>query len=235
MHGIEQELRAEIARLTAERDQALSRMQPHPHVSHPALRAEHVANARLFANREDLVASLRPEIGNGVIAELGVATGDFSKVLIRLLAPKKFVGIDIFQMHHYPSHWGIPIETLLQGRTHRGYYEYNLRDSKDILVVEEGDGKERLESYPDDHFDMIYIDAFHTYESVVADAAVCVRKVRPGGILFFNDYIFWSHGDHTPYGVVQACNDLVVNHGYDVVGFALQQQMYCDMAIRRPH
>lgn len=235
LYKAERRLRAEIAQLKAERDQALSRMQSHPHLNHPALRAEHVRNARLYATREDLVASLRPEIGHGVIAELGVATGDFSKVLIRLLSPRKFVGLDIFNMHHYPSHWGIPIETLLQGMTHRGYYEHNLRESKDILVVEEGDGKERLATYPNDHFDMIYIDAFHTYESVKADAEICVKKVRPGGILFFNDYLIWSHGDHTPYGVVQVCNELVVNNGYDVVGFALQQQMYCDMAIRRPN
>jgi hypothetical protein len=220
--------------LTAERDYAQSRMAPHPNVSHPALTAEHLKNARLFANREDMVASLNTQIGRGRIAELGVATGDFSKILLRLLDPIQFVGLDIFEMHHADSHWGIPIEELLHGMTHRGYYEHNLRQWKDILVVEEGDGKTNLSKYPDDCFDMIYIDAFHTYEPVKAEAEICKQKVKPGGILFFNDYIMWSHCDHTPYGVVAACNELVVNEGYEVVGFALQQQMYCDMAVRRP-
>lgn len=179
--------------------------------------------------------SLRPEIGHGVIAELGVATGDFSKVLIQLLSPRQFVGFDIFEMHQYPEHWGIPIETLLHGMTHRDCYAHNLRESADILTIEIGDGQTYLARYPDSYFDMIYIDAFHTYEAVVRDAAVATQKVRPGGILFFNDYIIWSHGDHTPYGVVQVCNELIVNRGYDVVGFALQQQMYCDMAVRKPN
>lgn len=210
-------------------------MRSHPQLHHPALTRDHIRNARLYANRVDLVESLRPEIGHGVIAELGVATGDFSKVLIQLLSPRQFVGFDIFEMHQYPEHWGIPIETLLHGMTHRDCYAHNLRESADILTIEIGDGQTYLARYPDSYFDMIYIDAFHTYEAVVRDAAVATQKVRPGGILFFNDYIIWSHGDHTPYGVVQVCNELIVNRGYDVVGFALQQQMYCDMAVRKPN
>ena len=100
MFGNTNELKAQIASLTAERDYAQSRMVPHPNVSHPALTAEHLKNARLFANREDMVASLNTQIGRGRIAELGVATGDFSKVLLRLLDPIQFVGLDIFEMHH---------------------------------------------------------------------------------------------------------------------------------------
>jgi hypothetical protein len=47
----------------------------------------------------------------------------------------------------------------------------------------------------------------------------------------------WAHGggDHQPYGIVPVVNSLVVNEGYDVVAFALQQQMFCDIAIRKPH
>ena len=36
----------------------------------------------------------------------------------------------------------------------------------------------------------------------------------------------------TAYGVVPAVNELVVSEGWQVVGFALQQHMFCDIALR---
>lgn len=231
------DLHAKLEQVTRERDAMLHMTHPHPKTDHPALDQHHIRNARLYANRHYLIESLRPEIGHGKVAELGVAVGDFSKVMLHYLSPSQFVGFDIFTMHHSAGHWGMTIEELLKGMTHRKYFEYNLRDYAEVLVVEEGDSVENLTRYPDNYFDLIYVDARHDYEGVRADTEVSRRKVRPGGILIFNDYLMWAHGggDHQPYGIVPVVNSLVVNEGYDVVAFALQQQMFCDIAIRKPH
>jgi hypothetical protein len=80
---------------------------------------------------------------------------------------------------------------------------------------------------------MIYIDAHHSYEAVRQDAANAKAKLKGNGILIFNDYTMYDHVNRGPYGVVQAVNELVVLEDWQVIGFALQSQMFCDVAIRR--
>ena len=48
---------------------------------------------------------------------------------------------------------------------------------------------EAAKLFPDGYFDMVYIDASHFYEDVLADIAAWKSKVRPGGILGGHDYI----------------------------------------------
>jgi hypothetical protein len=57
---------------------------------YPALAAEHVQGARLFANRHDQIAGL-PIGKGGRVAEVGVCRAAFSKVLVDLLKPSQFV------------------------------------------------------------------------------------------------------------------------------------------------
>src|SRR5664279_5101501 len=66
---------------------------PHPHSS--ALTQRHLRDAKLYATRHDMVADLKIAPG-GVIAEIGVAYGDFSKYLLDTFKPKKFVAFDVF-------------------------------------------------------------------------------------------------------------------------------------------
>jgi glycosyltransferase involved in cell wall biosynthesis len=197
------------------------------------LRREHVDGARLFADRHDLVRGLRLRTG-GVIAELGVALGDFSEFLIRTLSPRRFVAIDIWTMHEWPEHWGQRSEVLFRGMTQRGFYEERFRPHGGQVVIESGLSYDAMERYPDACFDMIYIDAGHDYLSVRKDALVSARKVKRDGTLIFNDYILYDHLQQSPYGVVHAVNQMVVEEGWKVVGFALNNGMYCDIALRRP-
>ena len=60
----------------------------YPHTDYPALEAKHLDNPKFFANRNDLISSLRPGEG-GVIAEIGVAHGDFSEYLLDELQPQE--------------------------------------------------------------------------------------------------------------------------------------------------
>jgi len=42
--------------------------------------------------------------------------------------------------------------------------------------------------FPDEYFDMVYIDAFHTYKAVTQDIEAWFPKVKIGGILGGHDY-----------------------------------------------
>jgi hypothetical protein len=200
----------------------------------PTLKARHLCNAALFADRYDLIRSLAPLLRGGEIAELGVSRGDFSAFLMETLEPRLFVGFDIFNMHEYPELWGIPSRVFFEGKTHLEFFRDRFRDRGSQVLTEVGLSHVQLSNYPDDYFDMIYIDADHSYEGVKRDAQISVKKLKKTGVLIFNDYtMFDPIFANVPYGVVRAVNEMVVNEGWRVIGFAFERNMFCDIAIRR--
>jgi hypothetical protein len=198
----------------------------------PALQTKHLHDAALFADRYDLVRSLT-SLRHGTIAEVGVARGDFSEFLIDTLEPRLFVGFDLFQMHEYPEHWGTPSSVLFEGKTQLDFYHDRFRDRGSKIATEVGLGHVQLLKYPDEFFDLIYIDANHFYDAVKQDAQSATQKLKKTGILIFNDYTMFDPLANVAYGVVQAVNEMVVNDGWCVIGFALERLMFCDIAIRR--
>jgi len=164
---------------------------------------------------------------------VGVGLGAFSEFLLAELRPTRCVAIDAFGLHESPEVWGNSSASTFGDRSHIQYYAERLAAYKDSLVIEQGLSWEVLARYPDESFDLIYIDAAHDFESVRRDADIAVQKVRSEGILVFNDYTLVDPVNGESYGVVQVVNDLVVRHGWHVVAFALQRHLFCDIAIRR--
>jgi hypothetical protein len=198
----------------------------------PALAREHVEGARLFADRHDLVSSLDIP-PNPVIAEIGVARGDFSEFLIKQFDPGKFVAFDTFEMHKLTEAWGTPTKILFDGMTQLDFFRRRFSSISDRLIVEVGLSSTTLARQADNSFDLIYIDAMHDYQGVKSDAEQSARILKPEGILVFNDYIMFDHMLGVPYGIIPVVNEMVVNQGWAIVGFGLQRHMFCDIAIRR--
>lgn len=206
----------------------------YPHSNFPILHPHQFFGARLYANRESLVedfSQCMPRLQGSRIAEIGVALGDFSSRLIDGFAPAEFVAFDNFQMHNFPTHWGMKSEEIFGERTHREFFEDRFKDRSTKVICEEGSSEVTVPLYPDEYFDLIYVDARHTYEDVAVDADNARNKLAKHGVMIFNDYIMFDHLLGTPYGVVQVVNELVNTHGWNVLGFALQQHMFCDIAI----
>jgi Methyltransferase domain len=198
----------------------------------PTIGNEHLVDARLYANRKSMIASLSiPQ--SGKIAEIGVFKGAFSTFLIEELKPRQFFGFDAFAMHKRRNRNGISGAQLFEGLTHRQFYERAMAKFRDIVVPVEGLSAQTLRGYTDRSFDLVYVDAGHSYADAKADASFAVNMVSQTGFLVFNDYILIGPADYTPYGVVPVVNDLVVNHGWVIVGYALEDYLFCDIALRR--
>lgn len=88
------------------------------------------------------------------------------------------------------------------------------------LKVHRMTGVEGSKLYPDQHFDMVFIDAGHTYEEVKEDIACWAPKVKKGGLLAGDDYL-----PNTWMGVCQAVDEYCGGKPDGVVGKLWYKQL----------
>lgn len=195
---------------------------------------EHLlANARLLPDR-DAILPVVPK--HKVIAEVGVALGDFSDAFIRICEPRHFIGIDLFDVHNMAELWGQPTKALFSGGTHGAFYRKRfagLIDQGKVTVLE-GDSVASLAKLDDASLDIVYVDADHQYDSVKRELEIIRRKIKDDGWIILNDYIMNEAGfSNAAYGVIQATNEFMIAENWEMIYFAFQSYMYCDVVLRK--
>lgn len=80
-------------------------------------------------------------------------------------------------------------------------------------------------------FDLAFIDGSHDRQSVLADAAICQRFLRDGGMLAIHDYrtVRGEHDGRWDEGVTDAVNELLAS-GYETI-----ERAGTVIVIRRTH
>lgn len=170
------------------------------------LPAHLVEDCRCCASRKDLLYRL-PK--NGIVAEIGTQRGNFARAIVERAAPRELHLIDI---------------------------DFSLFDprglSGDHVARHCGLSHEVIATFPDQHFDWIYLDADHAYSATLRDARAAAPKVKPGGFLVFNDF---AHIDPElgRYGVHRAVTDFVHEQGWRVAFFAFNPEALYDVALQR--
>lgn len=200
---------------------------PHP----VSLTEDCLKDAKLYGSRADSIKSWRKHTR---IAELGVAAGWFTRQVLEVVQPALFDAYDTFRLHEIPMLWGQESSKILENKTHLDYYQEKFKGhvEEGTLRTFKGDSSTELSKRENEFYDLIYIDGNHSYEGVKRDTAAALKTIRTDGMLVFNDYVFYDKTGNM-FGVVPVVNDLCVNHGWRVVYLALQQEMFCDIAITR--
>ncbi|WP_439493883.1 class I SAM-dependent methyltransferase [Bosea sp. (in: a-proteobacteria)] len=166
-----------------------------------------LADCRFCSSREAMLPLLPM---GGVVAELGTYRGDFARSIIRLNRPAALHLIDI----DYSTFEATGLDAKAVTR-HVGYTN------------------ETIATFPDAHFDWIYIDADHSYAGCLRDAKAAAAKVRPGGYLVFNDF---AHIDPWlgRYGVQKAVSEFARMQRWPMAFFCYHPAALYDVAFRRP-
>jgi hypothetical protein len=198
----------------------------------PELHPKHLKNARLLPCRDDILAEL-PQ--HGIVAELGVAFGRYSRKILDVMQPTRFVAVDSFELGGPRWFRQQDYAATLGGLRHEAYYrkQFATEIAAGTVVLRKGYSDEVMETFPDAYFDMIYIDAAHDYESVAKDLDVSGRKIKPSGHIVLNDYTIIDPLLLQPYGIVQATHEFCVREGWEIVYLAHHPYMFCDVALRR--
>jgi len=201
-----------------------------PSKSAPRLPPELLQNCRVLPSRYDLLAFI-PK--HKVIAEVGVAFGDFSENLLRSCEPSVFLAIDTFILHTLAELWGKSPKETFGDRTHLQYYLSRFAEliEQNKLQVLEGDSSARIDMLEDNSVDIFYVDGDHSYEGVQRDLTAITRKIAHGGLIIMNDYIM--HDQHNPYGVVQATNEFMIRENWEMLFFCLEPFMFCDVVLAK--
>jgi hypothetical protein len=133
----------------------------------------------------------------GVAAEIGVWNGGFSSVILDKTEPARLHLIDpwLYQPDFRNTAFGRPRN---EGRMDEMYEEVAARFSDDPRVVlHRGLSDEVFTTFPNDYFDWIYIDGNHNAPHIDRDLAHAFHKVKAGGIISGDDYL-WGVEDGRP-------------------------------------
>lgn len=137
------------------------------------------------------------------VVEVGVAEGLFAMDMYRW-DPSHLYLVDLWESHNeFPGDAGSP------QKWHNANYNNvfkNLGDKPGVKILR-GPSVGMAQRCPDDFFDLVYIDACHSYECVMNDLKAWFPKVKKGGLVAGHDYL------NNDYGVREAVMSFVTNNG----------------------
>ncbi len=139
------------------------------------IRQQTIKNTKLLLNREELLKILPKQ---GVIAELGVDEGNFSKLILKVCDPKKLHLVDVWETKRYNQNKRRLVEDKFKSQISSGKVEINIGYSTEV-------GRK----FQNNYFDWIYIDTDHSYKTTIQELEIWKSKVKDNGIIAGHDYL----------------------------------------------
>lgn len=173
-------------------------------------RGYNTSKMQIFDTRDEMIASI-PK--GGLMAELGVFKGEFSVKIDEICQPDELILIDSWTGERLYS-------GNVDGNHRNGvrqyytgeelYYltEMNIKECRGIVTMLKAN-TDVLRAFTDNIFDMIYIDADHSYEGVLNDLINAYHKIKNGGYIMGHDYEHNMHKTNNSYsfGVKKAVDE----------------------------
>src|SRR5262249_9334468 len=157
---------------------------------------------RVFSNRIELLKAL-PR--GGVIAEIGVADGDYSAEILSLNQPATLHLIDAWDDERFS----------------RGLELVQSRFEREIAVgsgtIHHGRSVDVLPSLAKKSFDWIYLDTTHGYDDTVQELRLCKSLIKDGGYIAGHDFCTGNPYNGYPYGVIQAVYEFCAEYRWKFV------------------
>lgn len=153
---------------------------------------------------------------SGTCAEIGVAKGRLSKIIIENNNPLKLYLIDAWKTFDlgYPD--GNMVSTDEHEKRYQDVKDY-FKNNKNITIVREL-SVPAANTFNDGLFDWIYIDADHSYNGCLNDLTAYNNKVKDDGYILGHDFTPPGGKPKKGFGVNEAVEDFVNANGYILSG-----------------
>ena len=135
---------------------------------------------------------LRAMPRGGVVAEIGVAWGDFSTRILDINKPKRLLLVDCWDVVP-ESHPGQRDKNSKRKRPqqlerYRACCRNHLMDSR-VIVIRDDSIQVARHILTDKSLDWLYLDSNHFYKHARKELPVYWDKIKPGGWLMGDDYV----------------------------------------------
>lgn len=157
----------------------------------------------------------------GVVAEVGVAFGDFTKQILLRNKPAKLHLVDAWEADGYQD----GLEQILE--------RFSREIATGAVEINQGLSRERLSEFSDAYLDWVYIDTDHSYATTRDELLLASRKVKPGGFIAGHDFTSGNPVKAIPYGVIEACNEFCVNEGWGYEFLTLEPSGHSSFALKK--
>lgn len=162
----------------------------------------HIEGATLLTDR---LALLRLLPKQGVVAELGVAAGDFSQQILDICQPTELHLVDVWGSERY----GEALYSKVKAQ-----FSANQGPARPTVAIHRQTSLEAIDAFPDSFFDWIYIDTTHSYELTRDELRGYANKIKPNGIIAGHDYMQGNWNSQLRYGVIEAVHEFCVEYNY---------------------
>lgn len=178
-----------------------------------SLSSINIKNAKLIENR---IKQLQVLPKHGVVAEIGVFNGDYSKLILKYNKPSKLYLIDINQ--NYTEKLKLKFKKEI--------------DQGQVVVINKSSFTAHND-FRDGYFDWVYIDGGHDYNSVSKDCNNFESKIKHDGYMVHNDYILYDHIQNIYYGTMHAINEFCLENNWEIIYYSLSTNDFKDVSLRR--
>lgn len=155
----------------------------------------------------------------GKVLEVGTYMGGFAVKMRHLLKPSELHLVDPWALDEddeYTRSYGGERSTM-----HSAYEQVCRVFSDDIaegrVTLHRDYSARAADTFGDHSFDLIYVDAMHDYENVLADLLAYKDKVKPDGFLLGHDFSNTHMGRAKKFGVIRAVREFVAREPFELV------------------
>jgi len=153
----------------------------------------------------------------GVVAEIGVAEGDFSKKILNVTSPQTLHLIDPWEFQprdDYQTDDNNVPQNIADGRYHDVCAKFDRYIKFNMVQVHRSFSPAAAEDFPDNHFDWIFIDGLHTRDGVLADLRGWAPKMKTHGLILGHDFANHPGAQSMGFGVVEAVQEFLRDSDY---------------------
>jgi len=166
---------------------------------------------------------------SGIVAEIGVATGRLSKIILENNNPKKLVLIDAWRNFNL----GYADDNMVTEDKHEARYQSvkeMFAQNKVVSIVRDF-STVAAEKFEDNYFDWVYIDADHSYEGCLKDLEAYDRKVKQDGYIWGHDWLAQSY-TKKGFDVNRAVNNFIKDRDY-ILSFITNESKFASYVISK--
>lgn len=177
-------------------------------------------NMRIVQTREQML-DLLPK--NGVVAEVGVAFGNYSKSILEHSTPSELHLIDLWDPKN--ARYADGLEQV------KSRFEDAINSHQ--VIIKQGLSWDILKSYPDKYFDFVYLDSSHDFDSVNKELKIVHNKIKENGYICGHDYTRWAGSGIYRWGVVEAVNNFCREYEWELIYITNEPNRLLSYAIRK--